>query len=58
MKLTQLFLDELDREARRTRRALEAGASAYIQKPIENREFLAAIERALGKSSGVGSKMT
>lgn len=40
------------------RRALEAGAQAYIQKPIENREFLAAIEKALGNSSGVRTKMT
>ncbi len=40
------------------RRALEAGAQAYIQKPIDNQELLAAIEKALGKSSGVGSRMT
>lgn len=39
------------------RRALEAGAQAYFQKPIENQEFLAAIEKALGKSSDVTSKM-
>ena len=31
-------------------RALEAGAAAFLQKPVKNAEFLAAIEKALSKS--------
>jgi len=33
------------------RRALEAGAQAFFQKPFENAAFLAAIEDALSKSA-------
>jgi DNA-binding response OmpR family regulator len=32
------------------RRALEAGAAAYFQKPPDNHEFLMAIRRALGEA--------
>jgi DNA-binding response OmpR family regulator len=32
------------------RRALDAGATAYFQKPPENHEFLMAIRRALGET--------
>jgi len=32
------------------RRALEAGAAAYFQKPPDNHEFLMAIRRALGET--------
>ena len=32
------------------RRALEGGAHAFLQKPVENAVFLAAIENALSKS--------
>jgi DNA-binding response OmpR family regulator len=32
------------------RRALDAGASAYFQKPPDNHEFLTAIRRALGET--------
>jgi len=31
-------------------RALEAGAEAFLQKPVENADFSAAIEKALSKS--------
>jgi len=34
-------------------RALEAGAEAFLQKPVDNAELLAAIERALLKSERV-----
>jgi CheY-like chemotaxis protein len=34
-------------------RALEAGAEAFLQKPVDNAELLAAIERALSKSERV-----
>jgi CheY-like chemotaxis protein len=33
--------------------ALEAGAEAFLQKPVENAEILATIERALPKSERV-----
>jgi two-component system, OmpR family, KDP operon response regulator KdpE len=33
------------------RRALEGGAHAFLQKPVENAVFLAAIENALSKSA-------
>ena len=32
-------------------RALQEGAEAFLQKPVENAEFLASIERALSKSA-------
>jgi two-component system KDP operon response regulator KdpE len=32
-------------------RALEAGAEAFFQKPVENADFLAAIEKALSRSA-------
>ena len=35
--------------ANNERRALEAGAVAFFQKPPDNREFLAEIRRALGE---------
>ena len=34
-------------------RALEAGAEIFLQKPFENEEFLAAVDRALTKDAGV-----
>lgn len=34
-------------------RALEAGAEAFLQKPVDNAELLAALERALSKSEHV-----
>jgi CheY-like chemotaxis protein len=34
-------------------RPLEAGAEAFLQKPVDNAELLAAIERALSKSERV-----
>lgn len=33
-------------------RALKAGAEAFLQKPVENAELLAVIERALSKVAG------
>jgi len=33
------------------RRALEAGAHTFLQKPVENTELLAAIENAMSKSA-------
>jgi len=32
------------------KRALDAGAAAFLQKPVENADFLAAIEKALSTS--------
>jgi DNA-binding response OmpR family regulator len=38
------------RDARANReRAIKAGATAYLQKPVDNAEFLAVIRRALGE---------
>jgi len=34
-------------------RALEAGAEAFLQKPVENEDLLATVERALAKSERV-----
>jgi CheY-like chemotaxis protein len=34
-------------------RALEAGAEVFLQKPLENEEFLAAGDKAPSKSAGV-----
>ena len=34
-------------------RALEAGAEAFLQKPVENADLLATVERALSKSERV-----
>jgi len=36
--------------AHNERRALDAGATAFFQKPPDNHEFLAAIRHALGES--------
>lgn len=32
-------------------RALEAGAEVFLQKPVDNEEFLSAVERALSRNS-------
>lgn len=32
-------------------RALEAGAEVFLQKPVDNEEFLSAVERALSRGS-------
>jgi DNA-binding response OmpR family regulator len=38
------------RDARANReRAIKAGATAYLQKPVDNAEFLAVIRRAIGE---------
>ncbi len=37
------------------KRALNAGAIAYLQKPPENREFLGVIKHALGEESALSS---
>jgi len=34
-------------------RALEAGAEAFLQKPVDNNEFLEVIQKALAKQVGV-----
>ena len=35
-------------------RALESGASAFLQKPFEDRELLEAVERAIGGARPTG----
>ncbi|HKT90046.1 MAG TPA: response regulator [Candidatus Sulfotelmatobacter sp.] len=35
-------------------RALEAGAEAFLQKPVDNDEFLTVLERALAKTGDAG----
>jgi DNA-binding response OmpR family regulator len=40
------------RDARANReRAIKAGATAYLQKPVDNAEFLAVIRKAVGESA-------
>jgi DNA-binding response OmpR family regulator len=44
------------RDARANReRAIKAGAAAYLQKPVDNAEFLAVIRKALGELAPVPS---
>jgi DNA-binding response OmpR family regulator len=44
------------RDARANReRAISAGAAAYLQKPVDNAEFLAVIRKALGQFAAVPS---
>jgi DNA-binding response OmpR family regulator len=44
------------RDARANReRAIKAGATAYLQKPVDNAEFLAVIRKALGEFAPVPS---
>jgi DNA-binding response OmpR family regulator len=44
------------RDARANReRAIRAGAAAYLQKPVNNAEFLAVIRKALGEPAPLGN---
>jgi DNA-binding NarL/FixJ family response regulator len=57
VKLTELVLDELEREAELSRRALEVGATGYVLKDTSSDEFLNAFQKVRAGSPYLSGNM-